>query len=452
MTSATNHILVVDDSTDHRELLRELLEHEHYKVSEASDGVEAIRTLDAGGVHLALIDLHMPRIDGIQLLRQMMMEYPNIPSIVISGMDNIEKAVEATRLGAFDYIQKPVDPERAIHLIRSALNAHATEEEQTVSILSSRKQYKMIGTTAEMDRVFKLVDKSAKVHSKVLIHGESGTGKELVAKAIHDRSGRAAGPFVPVNCAAIPEELVESTLFGHEKGSFTGAHARQIGRFEEASGGTLLLDEIGEMSLGTQSKLLRVIETGTIRRVGSDRPIQVDIRLIAATNKDLKHEVENGNFRKDLFYRLSVIEIVLPALRHRWEDVPALVEHYITLFSRENQLPNRVIAPGGMVLLTEYDWPGNVRELRNVVERLVVLAEDRVISVSDVEAALASGDSGITEDSTADTLREARERFEARYIRRALEQNGGRIQETAVALGIDRTHLWKKMKTLGIEA
>ncbi len=449
----TNSILVVDDSPHHREELAEMLEREGYPVHQAQDGVMALRVLEEKPIDLALIDLQMPRINGIELLRHMEVAYPDTKKIVISGTGTVPKAVEATKLGAVEFIEKQFDPAHVLHLIRKTLTSRSIAVESNGYAKSSLERYGMIGTTASMRRVFRLIDQASRVSAKVLIAGENGTGKELVALAIHKNSSRSGKPFVPVNCASIPEELVESTLFGHEKGSFTGAHTRRIGRFEEAEGGTLFLDEIGEMTLATQAKLLRVLETGVIRSVGSEKPTRVDVRIIAATNKKLLEEVEAGNFRRDLYYRLAVVEIEIPPLRDRWEDIPALVEHCLERSCRAEGLEPKTLGTGALVPFTEYRWKGNVRELKNVVERLVAYVSGTKISVKDVENALLNGsydgygdgDGGPLDRS----LRAARFRWEARYIRQMLEEHSGKVAETAAALGIDRSHLWRKLKVKG---
>ena len=308
----------------------------------------------------------------------------------------------------------------------------------------------MVGRSPEMLKIFRLIGKVSRVGTRVLIEGESGTGKELVATAIHEASKRSGRPFVAVNCAAIPGELVESELFGHEKGSFTGASERRIGRFEEANGGTLFLDEIGEMSASTQSKLLRAIETGQVRRVGSREDVPVDVRLVTATNQNLSALVDDGSFRKDLYYRIAVVRITLPPLRDRSEDVPALVAYHVDQLARVNGISAKEVLPDAMQVLTEYEWPGNVRELRNVVERLLVLSDGEHIGVGDIARTLKHLGAEMFDGGGLLPLREARERFETRYIRMALEKFGGVVKDTAAALEIDRSHLWKKMKTLEV--
>ena len=389
-------ILVVDDDPHVREALRDVLDFAGYAVVQATDGKAALAALEAASgsardaIDLVLLDLEMPRVGGLEALRHMAEKHAAVPVVVVSGKGTVRSAVEATQLGAYDFLEKPVDAQRTLLTVRNALGQAQLKRERDALLTDVRERYRMVGTSPAMQRVYRLIDKAAKVPSKVLITGESGTGKERVARAIHLRSARAAGPFVAVNCAALPEDLVESELFGHEKGAFTGAVGRKPGAFEQANGGTLFLDEVGDMTLLTQAKVLRVLEDGRIRRVGGTAEVGVDGRVVAATNRDLKAEVEAGNFREDLYWRLHVIAMHLPPLRERKEDVPVLVAHFLTQLAEDHGLGRRQLDRAALTLLAGHDWPGNVRELRNAVERLAVMADSETITSSDVRAALRS--------------------------------------------------------------
>ncbi|GIW91612.1 MAG: sigma-54-dependent Fis family transcriptional regulator [Pirellulaceae bacterium] len=442
------HILIVDDDPFIRQSLAEILRFAGHTTLEAADGKAALDLLGRHPVDLILLDLELPRIGGLDVLRRVQAERPHIPVVIISGKGTIRIAVEATKLGAYDFLEKPPDARRTLLTIRNALEKRRLERERDRLLDEARARYRMVGTSPAMQTVYRLIDRAAGTQAKVLVIGESGTGKEMVARAIHHNSPRRAGPFVALNCAAIPEELIESQLFGHEKGAFTGANRAHPGKFEQAHGGTLFLDEIGDMSLMTQAKVLRVLETGEVDRLGSTRPVPVDVRLIAATHKNLEAEIAEGNFREDLYYRLNIITITLPPLRERTEDIPALATHFLAHFAEENGLPVKTLTTGALTLLLSHDWPGNVRQLRNVIERLVVLTDGPEIDAQAVRLALRRPDP--VHDAGLTNLREAREAFEREHIRRMLLAYDGRINETAEALGIDRSHLWKKMKRYGL--
>ena len=455
-------ILVVDDDPHVREALRDVLDFAGYAVVQATDGKAALAALEAASgsardaIDLVLLDLEMPRVGGLEALRHMAEKHGGVPVVVVSGKGTVRSAVEATQLGAYDFLEKPVDAQRTLLTVRNALGQAQLKRERDALLADVRERYRMVGTSPAMQRVYRLIDKAAKVPSKVLVTGESGTGKERVARAIHLRSARAAGPFVAVNCAALPEDLVESELFGHEKGAFTGAVGQKPGAFEQANGGTLFLDEIGDMTLLTQAKVLRVLEESRLRRVGGTSEVSIDARIVAATNRDLRAEVEAGNFREDLYWRLNVVAVHLPPLRERKADVPALVEHFLAGLAEEHRTAPKQIDRGALSVLVGHDWPGNVRELRNAVERLAVMADAETISAPDVRAALrsarSSGERIGAEEEMVEGLREAREAFEQAHIRSVLLAHEGRVQEAADALGIDRTSLWRKMQALGVEA
>ena len=448
--STDARILVVDDDPHVRAGLCDVLEHTGYTVLEAEDGKTALDRITADPVDLVLLDLQLPRVGGMEVLREVTAEHPSLPVVIVSGKGTIQAAVEATKLGAYDFLEKPVDAQRALLTVRNALEKAQLQRQRDRLLDEAKARYRMIGSSDPVQRVYTLIDKAAATSSKVLITGENGTGKELVARAIHHNSVRAGEPFVTVNCAAIPESLIESELFGHEKGAFTGADGTRKGKFEQADGGTLLLDEVADMSLMTQAKTLRVLQEGRIQRVGGESAKQVDARIIAATNKDLRAEIEAGDFRQDLYYRLNIIAIHVPPLRNRRDDIPDLVNHFLSHFSAEIGVPERSVTSGAMVELMSRHWPGNIRELRNVIERLVALSDGPMIGSEAVQAAL-SGPPVRDDVPAAADLRGARERFERAFIRQALDRHGGAIQATAKTLGIDRSHLWKKMKQYNIE-
>lgn len=448
----TGTVLIVDDDPHVREGLSNILEHAGHEILEAGDGKTALDRIDGDPVDLLLLDLQLPRLSGMEVLQQVAAECPELPVVIVSGKGTVQRAVEATKLGAYDFLEKPVDAQRALVTVRNALEKAQLQRQRDRLLEEARSRYQMIGSSSPMQRVYSRIDKAARTASKVLITGENGTGKELVARAIHHNSDRAGEPFVTVNCAAIPESLIESELFGHEEGAFTGAKGARKGKFEQADGGTLFLDEIGDMSLMTQAKTLRALEEGKIQRIGSEAPTTVDVRVIAATNKDLESEIEAGEFREDLYYRLNIITIEVPPLRERRDDIPDLVSHFVERFSEEQGVPVREIDPGAMIELMGREWPGNVRQLRNAIERLVALSEGTDIEAGAVQDALGSLPEADGVEPEDRDLRSAREQFERAYIRQVLKRHDGAVQRSAEALGIDRSHLWKKMKQYGIEA
>ncbi|HPZ87701.1 MAG TPA: sigma-54 dependent transcriptional regulator [Flavihumibacter sp.] len=367
-------ILIIDDERAIRKTLGEILSYEGYKIEEASDGEEGLRKFKEKAYDVVLCDIKMPKLDGIEFLDKAREANPDVPIIMISGHGTIETAVEAVKKGAFDYISKPPDLNRLLITLRNAMDKTSLVTETKVLKRKVSRTQEMIGESPAIQRIKDTIEKVAPTDARVLITGENGVGKELVARWLHEKSNRAAGPIIEVNCAAIPGELIESELFGHEKGSFTSAIKQRIGKFEQASGGTLFLDEIGDMSLSAQAKVLRALQEGKITRVGGDKEISVDVRVVAATNKDLLQEVEEKTFRLDLYHRLSVILIHVPSLNDRREDVPALVDRFLENICMEYGIAKKEIDKAALDALKDYNWTGNIRELRNVVERLVILS------------------------------------------------------------------------------
>jgi len=378
-------ILIIDDEKAIRKTLSEILSFEGYKIDEASDGEEGLKKFRERSYDVVLCDIKMPKIDGIEFLQKAGESNPDIPVIMISGHGNIETAVEAVKTGAYDYISKPPDLNRLLITIRNAMDKSNLVSETKVLKKKVNRVQEMIGHSAPIMKIRETIEKVAPTEARVMITGENGVGKELVARWIHEKSNRATGPLVEVNCAAIPSELIESELFGHEKGSFTSAIKQRIGKFEQANGGTLFLDEIGDMSLNAQAKVLRALQEGKITRVGADKDISVDVRVIAATNKDLLKEVDAKAFRIDLYHRLSVIIIHVPSLNERKDDIPPLVDQFLTDICEDYGIAKKTIDDETMQLLQGYDWTGNIRELRNVVERLVILS-GKTITVEDVNS------------------------------------------------------------------
>jgi DNA-binding NtrC family response regulator len=451
-------VLVVDDEKNIRRTLRMVLEAEGYDVREAESAEEALPLLESEPIDLGLFDVRLPGMDGLALLQKARELWRDLPVIVISGHAETPDVVEAMRRGAVDFFGKPVDRDRVVVSVRNALARRSLEGKvQALSARERRFDDEMLGESPAMARLREEIAKVAPTQGRVLILGESGTGKELIAHEIHRQSRRATGPFVKVNCAAIPSELIESELFGHEKGSFSGAAARRRGQFEVAHGGTLFLDEIGDMSLSAQAKVLRALQTGEVARVGSEKAFTVDVRVVAATNKELPAEVREGAFREDLFFRLAVVPIRAPALRDRLEDVPLLAERFLQLACRENGLRPKPVDPGVYPRLARHRWPGNVRELRNVCERLAIMSGDRVTE-GDVPAEVGPRAPGPAPAASAADLsrygevglRELRDLVERDYILQKLEEHDWNITQAAQALGVERTNLHKKIKQHGL--
>src|SRR6187431_1759764 len=378
-------ILIIDDEKAIRKTLSEILSYEGYKIEEAADGEEGLKKFTATTYDVVLCDIKMPKVDGIEFLEKARLVNPDVPIIVISGHGNIETAVEAVKKGAFDYISKPPDLNRMLITLRNALEKQSLVSETKVLKRKAGKVQEMIGESKQIKKIKDTIEKVAPTDARVLITGENGVGKELVARWIHEKSNRSSGPMVEVNCAALPGELIESELFGHEKGSFTSAIKQRIGKFEQANGGTLFLDEIGDMSLNAQAKVLRALQEGKITRVGADKDINVDVRVVAATNKDLLKEVESKNFRLDLYHRLSVIIIHVPSLNERRDDIPLLVDQFLDDICADYNVPKKEMDEEAMNKLIGHNWTGNIRELRNVVERLIILS-GKTISTEDVRS------------------------------------------------------------------
>ncbi|MCX8033988.1 MAG: sigma-54 dependent transcriptional regulator [Thermodesulfovibrio sp.] len=444
-------ILVVDDERGIIETLSGILEDEGYQTFQAEDAEKALKILEKEDIDLILLDVWLPGISGIDTIKLIKERYQDIPVIMISGHGNVEIAVQAIKLGAFDFLEKPLSIERVILSVERALQFKLLERENINLRSSLIKKYELIGSSNVMKNIKRQIELIAKGDSRVLIFGESGTGKELVARAIHSLSERCNASFVEVNCAAIPQELIESELFGHEKGAFTGAIDKKIGKFELADGGTLFLDEIGDMSFLTQAKLLRVIETQKFQRVGGTKDIKVSVRIISATNKDLSEEIKKGNFREDLYYRLNVVPIYLPPLRERKEDIPELINCFISEYVMEKGWKNKTLTERAIKILQDYDWPGNVRELKNAVERLMIMTLSDVIDIDDIERVGIvrkefSGESYFQYNS----LKEARDAFERDFILKKLKDNNWNMTKTAELIGIERSNLYKKIKSLGI--
>ncbi len=379
------NILIIDDEKSIRKTLTEILSYEGYKIDEAGDGEEGLKKFSEKAYDVVLCDIKMPKLDGIEFLERSKTVNPDVPVIMISGHGNIDTAVEAVKKGAFDYISKPPDLNRLLITLRNALDKQNLVTETKVLKRKAGKSLEMVGNSAPIQKIKDTIEKVAPTDARVLVTGENGVGKELVARWIHEKSNRNSAPLVEVNCAAIPGELIESELFGHEKGSFTSAVKQRIGKFETANGGSLFLDEIGDMSLTAQAKVLRALQEGKITRVGGEKDISVDVRVIAATNKDLLKEVDEKNFRLDLYHRLGVIIIHVPSLNERREDIPLLVDHFLDIIATEYGQPKKSVDKNAMDALQAYNWTGNIRELRNVVERLVILS-GKTISLEDVES------------------------------------------------------------------
>ena len=442
-------VLIVDDEEGIRESLSVILEDEGYRVVSAGSGEDALVILHEQFPDLIILDVWLPGMDGIQTLQEIAALKREVPVIMISGHGNIEVAVQATRTGAYDFLEKPLSLERVVLSARRALEKSSLEKENRELKENLTRKWKLIGDSPPMRTLRAQIEMAAQSNSRVLITGESGSGKELVARLLHAKSGRGERPFVELNCAAMPYELIESELFGHEKGSFTGAFEKKKGKFELADTGTLFLDEIGDMSLQTQSKVLRVIETQDFQRVGGNTTIKVDVRIIAATNKDLAEEVKRGKFRDDLFFRLNVVPLVVPPLREHKEDIPALVDYFVKSLAAEYGQPPKRIMADAIKGLQEYDWPGNIRELKNLIERLVIMTPSADIYAKDFH--LAGRHEG-AEYLNCRTLKQARETFERDFISRKLEENNWNVSRTAEILDIERSNLHRKIKAYHIQA
>ncbi len=447
-------ILVVDDEESILQSLDGILTDEGFEVIKEQSGMAALERIGEVLPDLVLLDIWMPEMDGIKTLIKMKEDYPHLQVVMMSGHGTIETAVKATKLGAYDFIEKPLSLENLLLSINNALDYYQLEEEISLLKERNRERYKIIGTSKAIRTVMEQVRIVAPTDAWVLISGENGTGKELVAHTIHRKSKRSHKPMVAVNCAAIPEELIESELFGHEKGAFTGATTMKKGKFDQAHEGSLFLDEIGDMSLKVQSKILRILQEQKFERVGGSKTIHVDVRVIAATNKDLETEIEKGTFREDLYFRLNVIPIEVPPLRERGDDILALAETFMKEISLNANLRQKAFSDDSVEILKRYHWPGNVRELKNLVERLAIMIPGDVIRKEDIPAPF-NQEPKIKEDLelclVADSYKEAKSRFEKAYISKKIREFNGNISQTAEAIGIERSNLHKKIKIYGIE-
>jgi two-component system, NtrC family, nitrogen regulation response regulator NtrX len=456
---------VVDDEDAIVSSLSSILQDEGYEVSVAKSGGEALKIYTVDPPDLMLLDIWMPEMDGLETLRRVKEIVPTAQVMVMSGHGSIETAVKAIKLGAYDYIEKPLSLENVTLRVKHALEQYRLEEENRSLRTKVQRKFELVGQSAPMQELRQLIDTAGPTNSRVLIGGENGTGKELVARAIHLQSARADRPFVAVNCAAIPETLIESELFGHEKGSFSGATSMKRGQFEQADGGTLFLDEIGDMSLSTQAKVLRALQEQQFTRVGGIKLLKVDVRVLAASNKDLLKEIEKGAFREDLYYRLNVVPIVVPPLRERRDDIPLLIRHFMKVHAEEQGLRMKEVTPEAMTIFQQYEWPGNIRELRNLIERLMIMVPGGVIDAAQATTSLQVKAPGASPAASApaqpaasplltqpyDSLRDARNAFEKEYIGRKLREHHWNISRTAEDLKIERSHLHRKIKLLDVE-
>lgn len=458
------NVLIVDDEASIRQSLSGALKDEGYKVTLAASGKEAIEALRADRPDVVMLDIWMPEMDGLEVLKQVKSEWPDQIVIMMSGHGTIDTAVRATKLGAFDFIEKPLSLERLLVMLQNVSGVQDLARENQALRKQISRGRALVGESPVMKQIQGLIQRVAPTTGSVLITGENGTGKEVVAHAIHSLSTRFNKPFVEINCAAIPEELIESELFGHERGAFTGATALRRGKFDLANGGTLFLDEIGDMSLKTQAKVLRIVQEQKFERVGGSQTIQVDVRIVAATNKDLKAEIQRGSFREDLFYRLNVVPFQIPPLRDRKEDIPVLARHFLKELCAAHSRTLRALTPEALQVLGTYSWPGNVRELKNLVERVIILtaeSEDgQPITAADLLSHLkdeslsvrASEEEAIAaKPGIGKNLRDARQEFEKDFIVKTLRENDFNVSKCAQILGVERSHLHRKIKSFGIE-
>jgi two-component system, NtrC family, nitrogen regulation response regulator NtrX len=448
-----SRILVIDDEAEIRRSVRMILEYEGYDVIEAASGPEGLTMAEREAPDLVFLDVKMPGMDGLEVLQRIKALNEAVPVVIISGHGTVSTAVEATKAGAFDFIEKPLASERVLVTIRNALDQTRLRDENRSLKRAVEVRHQMVGESQPLKQIWDAIKRAAPTNATVLLLGESGSGKELVARSIHRNSLRSRDRFVQVNCAAIPEELIESELFGHEKGSFTGATEKQIGKFEQADHGTIFLDEVGDMSAKTQAKVLRVLQEGEVERLGSARTIKVDVRVIAATNKDLEAEIEKGTFREDLYFRLSVIPIRVPPLRDRAEDIPALVRHFADLFSRDNNRKPQRFTPAALEYMQKARWKGNVRELKNTVERLIIMTPGEVVDVPDLRDIVRLEPKGAASDNDKErpgTLREFKEVAERTFLVGKLRENNWNISKTAEVIGTPRSNLYKKLEQYGI--
>ena len=449
-----SRILVIDDEAAIRDSLRMILEYEGYEFLGAATGQDGLAMVERENPDLVFLDIKMPGMDGLEVLQRIKASNDTVPVVMISGHATVTTAVDATKLGALDFIEKPLASERVLVTIRNAIDRSRLADENRSLKRVVEVRHQIVGESPHLKKVMDAIRRAAPTNATVLITGESGVGKELVARAIHRNSLRSRERFVQVNCAAIPDDLIESELFGHEKGSFTGATEKQIGKFEQADKGTIFLDEVGDMSLKTQAKVLRVLQEGEVERLGSARTIKVDVRVIAATNKNLEDEIEKGTFREDLYFRLAVIPIYVPPLRERKDDVPLLVRHFADLFARDNNFRPKRVTPAAMDVLQRYRWKGNIRELRNTVERLIIMTPADSIDLPDLpESIRVDGPSRGPDNDTvkAGTLREHKEVSERAFLVQKLRETGWNISKTAELIDTPRSNLYKKLEQYNIK-
>lgn len=447
-------ILVVDDEDSICQVLKGILSDEGYEVLTAGSGEEGLNIVEEESPDLVLLDIWLPGIDGIETLKQIKSKYPHVQVVMISGHGTIESAVKSTKLGAFDFIQKPLSLDKVILTVDHAMSLVRLEEENKFLKDKIDHDYELTGQSKLITELKEMIQIIAPTNAWILIMGENGTGKELVARSIHRLSKRSDMPFVEVNCAAIPEELIESELFGHEKGSFTGATAKKRGKFDLANGGTLFLDEVADMSLKAQAKILRILQEKKFERVGGTKIIETDVRVLAATNKDLEMEMEDGRFRQDLYYRLHVIPLVVPPLRERKEDIPYLLEPFIREFSQKEGIPVKQFTDDALAVFMEHDWPGNVRELKNIIERLVIMIPSEMITADDIPPFIKKDEQADEQDtliSVTDSFRQAKEEFEKHFIVQKLHENEWNVSKTAKAIGLERSNLHRKIKSYGLD-
>ena len=469
----TARILVIDDEAAIREAMRMILEYDGYECVLAASGPEGLASIERETPDLVFLDIRMPGMDGLDVLDRIRAFDDAIPVVIVSGHATVSTAVEATKRGAFDFIEKPLESERVLVTVRNAVDRRRLADENRQLRRAEQLRHEMVGQSPSLARITDAIRRAAPTNATVLVLGESGVGKELVARAIHRNSQRSRERFVQVNCAAIPEELIESELFGHERGAFTGATEKQIGKFEMADRGTIFLDEVGDMSAKTQAKVLRVLQEGEVERLGSSRTLKVDVRVIAATNKDLEAEIAKGNFREDLYYRLSVIPIHVPPLRERREDIALLVKHFVDLFARENNFRPKRFTVAAFEVLQQQPWKGNIRELKNTVERMLIMSPGETIDVADLRSLRveARGDAGVPAGVGASgsavpagvpaarppavgerpgTLREFKEAAERAFIVEKLREQQWNISKTAELIDTPRSNLYKKIEQYGI--
>ncbi|HKO55188.1 MAG TPA: sigma-54 dependent transcriptional regulator [Thermoanaerobaculia bacterium] len=445
-------VLVIDDETGIREAIRMTLEYEGYRIEEARSGQEGLDKAGRTPYDAILLDIKMPILDGIEVLENLKTQRITAPVIMVSGHGDVHTAVECTKRGAYDFLEKPLNRDKLLLTVRNAVRQRSLEEENIELKEKKEKEYQLVGDAPQMRDLKSQIERAAPTKATVLITGESGTGKELVAREIHRRSSRSNMPFIQVNCAAIPEELIESELFGHEKGSFTGAVRKQTGKFVAADSGTIFLDEIGDMSMRTQAKVLRVLQEGEVEPVGSATVVKVDVRVIAATNKDLTEEIRNGRFREDLYYRLNVIPIRTPPLRERKEDIGVLAQHFANLFAEEHNKHPKKFTPAALKALQDAPWRGNVRELRNMIERLVIMGPGDAIDITDLPAEFFRAAADIISSAMRlSTLQEFKDEAEKAFILAKLREHGWNVSKTAEAIDTPRSNLYKKIEQYGIK-